>query len=101
MKHWEHHPEPIEDCFGCKAIMLQMNAGDAARDIPDKKWNAELQAYRDARAQGIRPTGTTMRDIIAAEKASEFLGRPYNGETMPKANKINRNVAEVMAEIGA
>jgi len=29
------------------------------------------------------------------------LGRPYNGETMPKANKINKNVAEVMKEIGA
>ena len=53
MKHWEHHPEPIADCFGCKALTLQMNAGDATRDIPDKKWNAELQAYRDARSNGI------------------------------------------------
>jgi hypothetical protein len=42
MKHWEYHPVYDETCFGCKAGTLQMNAGDATRDIPDKKWNAEL-----------------------------------------------------------
>ncbi len=101
MKHWEHHPEPVDGCFGCKALTLEMNAGDAKRDIPDKKWNAELQAYRDARAQGIQPNSTNMRDIQNAHKASEVLGRPYDGDTMPKANKINKGVAEVMREIGA
>jgi hypothetical protein len=29
MKHWEYHPEPVEECFGCKALTLQMNTGDA------------------------------------------------------------------------
>jgi hypothetical protein len=101
MKHWQHHPEPVEGCFGCKALTLQMNTGDAKRDIPDKKWNAELQAYRDARAQGIQPNSTNMRDIQNAHKASEVLGRPYDGDTMPKAHKINKGVAEVMKEIGA
>ena len=101
MKHWEHHPEPIEGCFGCKGLSLQMNSGDAKRDIPDKKWNAELQAYRDARAQGIQPNSTNMRDIVAAQKASEVLGKAYDGDKMPKANKINKGVAEVMKEIGA
>jgi hypothetical protein len=42
-----------------------------------------------------------MRDIQNAHKASEVLGRPYDGDTMPKANKINKGVAEVMKEIGA
>lgn len=101
MKHWEHHPEYIEGCFGCKASTLQMNPGDAKRDIPDKKWNAELQAYRDARAQGIQPAGTTMRHIQEAHKASEVLGKPYDADSMPKAEKINKGVAEVMKEIGA
>ena len=78
-----------------------MNAGDATRDIPDKKWNAELQAYRDARAQGIQPNSTNMRDIQKAHQASEVLGKPYDGNTMPKAHKINKGVAEVMKEIGA
>jgi hypothetical protein len=101
MKHWEHHPKPVDNCFGCKALTLEMNAGDAKRDIPDKKWNAELQAYRDARAQGIQPNSTKMKDIQEAHKASEVLGKAYDGDTMPKAHKINKGVAQVMREIGA
>jgi len=100
MKHWEHHPEPIDGCFGCKGLTLQMNSGDAKRDIPDKKWNAELQAYRDARAQGIQPAGTTMRHVEAAHKASEILGKAYNADTMPKTKDINHKSAAVMKEIG-
>jgi hypothetical protein len=42
-----------------------------------------------------------MRDIVAAQKASEVLGKAYDGDKMPKANKINKGVAEVMKEIGA
>jgi hypothetical protein len=101
MKHWEHHPEPVEGCFGCKALTLEMNAGDATRDISDKKWTAELRAYKDARAQGIQPNSTHMPDIRKAHEASEILGKPYNGDTMPKANKITKKTVEVMKEIGA
>jgi len=100
MKHWEHHPEPVDGCFGCKGLGLQMNSGDAKRDIPDKKWNAELSAYREARRQGIQPTGTSMAHIEAAYKASETLGRAYDGDTMPKAHKINKQVAQTMKEVG-
>ena len=100
MKHWEHHPEPIEGCFGCKGLTLQMNSGDAKRDIPDKKWNSELQAYRDARAQGIQPAGTTMRHVEEAHRASEVLGTAYNADTMPKTKDITPKTATVMKEIG-
>lgn len=100
MKHWEHHPEPVDGCFGCKGLSLQMNSGDAKRDISDKKWTAELKAYKDARAQGIQPAGTTMRHIQEAHKASEVLGRAYNADSMPKASKINKQVATVMKEVG-
>jgi hypothetical protein len=101
MKHWEHHPVPVDNCFGCKGLSLQMNTGDAKRDIPDKKWNAELAAYRDARAQGIQPAGTSMRHIQQAHKASEVLGKAYNADTMPKAKDITPKAAEVMKEIGS
>ena len=100
MKHWEHHPEPIEGCFGCKGLTLQMNSGDAKRDIPDKKWNAELQAYRDARAQGMQPAGTSMRHVQEAYKASEVLGKAYNADTMPKTKDITPKAATIMKEIG-
>ena len=100
MKHWEHHPEPIDGCFGCKGLTLQMNSGDAKRDISDKKWTAELKAYKNARAQGIQPAGTSMRHIQEAHKASEVLGKAYNADTMPKAKDINTKSAAVMKEIG-
>jgi hypothetical protein len=77
-----------------------MNTGDAGRDIPDKKWNSELSAYRDARAQGIQPSGTRMHDIEAAHKASETLGQAYDGDSMPKTKDITPRAVEVMKEIG-
>jgi hypothetical protein len=43
MKHWEDHPEPVEGCFGCKGLSLQMNTGDAhsQRSMPTKAFNAK------------------------------------------------------------
>jgi hypothetical protein len=89
-----------EDCFGCKAKGLQLNAGDATRDIPDKKWTSELDAYKDARAQGIQPGGTSRAHIEAAYTASENMGKAYNSEKMPKANNIDKKTAQVMKEVG-
>ena len=101
MKHWEHHPQEVEGCFGCKALGLQMNAGDATRDVSEKKWNAELNAYRDARDQGIQPAGTSMKQIQEAHKASEVLNKPYNADVMPKAKDINKKSVEALKHIGA
>ena len=95
------HPEYIEGCFGCKVGTLELSTGDAGRDIPDKKWNSELSAYRDARAQGIQPAGTTMRHVEEAHKASETLGKAYDADSMPKAKDVNKNTAAVLKEIGA
>lgn len=79
MKHWEHHPEPVEDCFGCKALGLQLNTGAANSNliVSTKKWDKELQAYRDARAQGIQPAGTSMKKIEEAVKISNETGKAY------------------------
>ena len=84
------------NCFACKIKTLQMNTGDAARDIPDKKWRAKLDNYKNARAQGMQPAGTSEAQVAAAHKASETLGKAYNAETMPKAHMINKRVAEVV-----
>ena len=89
------------DCFGCKARGLQMNTGDAGRDIPDKAWKARLKGYSDARAQGIQPGGTTPQHVQAAYNASETLNKAYDGNTMVPAHKVTKGVAEVMKEIGA
>ena len=102
MKHWEYHPEYVDGCFGCKGMSIQMNAGDAdsRRSMPNKAFNAELNAYKEARAQGIQPNGTSMAKIQEAVKASEVMGRPYDGNKMPPAKTINNKSAAVMKELG-
>jgi hypothetical protein len=95
------HTQCDEDCFGCKAKGLQLNSGDATRDISDKKWTSELKAYRDARDQGMQPAGTTRKHIEEAYTASAELGKAYNSETMPKAKDINKKTTEVLKELGA
>jgi hypothetical protein len=96
------HPEYVEGCFGCKIGTLQTSTGDAnsVKAMATKKWDGELQAYRDARSQGIQPGGTSKRAVEASLKASETLGKAYDGNTMPKANKITKKAAAVMKELG-
>ena len=102
MKHWEAHPEYVEGCFGCKGLTLSMNAGDAdsRRVMTNKAFNRELDAYKEARAQGIQPAGTSMKKIQEAVQASETLGRAYDAQKMPPAKHINKKSAEVMKELG-
>ena len=99
------HPEFVEGCFGCKVSTLELNAGDAKGSIiasgtTQKKWDSELAFYKSARAQGVQPEGTSRAAVEKALKASEVLNKPYNGETMPSANRINTKTVEVMKEIG-
>ena len=79
-----------------------MNAGDAdsRRAMPTNKFNKELDAYKEARAQGIQPNGTSMQKIQEALKASDIMGRPYDGNKMPPAKSINDKSAAVMKELG-
>jgi hypothetical protein len=102
MKHWEYHPEYVDGCFGCKGLSVQMNAGDAdsRKAMSNKAFNKELDAYKEARAQGIQPSGTSMKKIEEAVKASETLGRAYDAGKMPPAKSINKQTAAVMKEIG-
>jgi hypothetical protein len=71
------------------------------REVPRKKWDAELNAYADARRQGIQPAGTSMKAIKDAHKASENLGKPYDGGTMAPAHRLaNKQVANAMNKMG-
>lgn len=96
----DHSNCTYDPCFGCKAKGLQLNTGDAARDISDKSWNNRLAFYRQARADGIQPNGTHPVQVEAAYKASETLNKAYNAETMIRADKVTKGVGEVMKAIG-
>ena len=95
------HPQFVEGCFGCKVMTLELGTGDAnSRAVmPKRKWEGELARYKQARSQGIQPAGTTMDKIIAAEKASENLGRAYNAEKDPNAKSIDKKTANVINEV--
>lgn len=42
-----------------------------------KKWDAELSAYRAARRQGIQPDGTTKAKVEDAVRRSDAAGAAY------------------------
>ena len=83
-KHWEHHPEPVESCFGCKALGLQMNTGDAnsKRIMTSKGFDRELNSYYSATAQGIEPVSTKQKDIDAAVRLSNDTGVAFNANAL-------------------
>lgn len=95
-----------DHCFGCKAKGLQLATGDAAGNIiasgtTQKKWDKELQLYRDAKAQGVQPAGTSTKAIRSALEASEVLNKPYDAGKMPATQHITKQTVEVMKEVGA
>ena len=59
--------------------LIPQNAADLKNrlNISTRKWDKELQAYRDARAQGIQPDGTSMKKIEQAVKISNETGKAY------------------------
>ena len=78
------------------------STGDAGRaeSMTKKKWDAELNAYSDARRQGIQPAGTTMKAVNEAKQASDNLGSAFNAETMGAANAVTKSKAKLMKETG-
>lgn len=77
------HPEFVEGCFGCKIGTLELGTGDAAhnKNMSQKKWDAELNAYAAARKQGIQPAGTSMRAVQDALDKSDKAGKAYDANT--------------------
>ena len=68
--------------------------------MSQKKWDAELKAYKAARAEGIQPAGTTMKAINEAKQASDNLGRAFNAENMGNAAAMTKQKAKAMNEVG-
>ena len=54
------------------------NGLDATRE---KKADAELTAYADAKKAGIQPAGTSMRKFRAAVELSNHAGAAYRADT--------------------
>ena len=96
------HVDCDDDCFGCKVRTLQLNTGDAnsSKVMSNKKWHGELDAYREARDQGIQPEGTSMDAIQRAVEASEAMGKAYDANTMTSARFIDKKSVNDLSEVG-
>ena len=49
---------------------------------PQKRWDAELNAYSDAVRQGIQPAGTSMNKIQDAVEISQRTGRAFDASNV-------------------
>ena len=99
----DHTECDTNPCFGCKAKGLSMNTGDAnsQKQMSNKKWHGELDAYRAARAQGIQPNGTSMAQVQAAVNASEVMGKAYDADTMSTpAAVITKEAVKSLGQVG-
>lgn len=90
-RHLLHHPEYVENCFGCKVSSIKVGYCRSAAGYDatsQKKWDAELDRYEAARRQGIQPDGTTTPKIREAEDWSQKNQAPYSCELAEKKNEL-------------
>ena len=71
------------DCL--RASNIQMATGDANGGVIEsgwnkKRWNNELNLYREARAQGIQPDGTSTAKVQKAIDISNKTGVAYGSQ---------------------
>lgn len=70
------------DCLRAKALHVAYCDSSAGRDATrQKRWDAELDRYADARRQGIQPAGTTGAQIDRAFALSDATGMAYRADT--------------------
>lgn len=65
------------ECLKAKSLQINPNVNDNYNKA-QAKTNAELSAYRNARAQGIAPAGTSMNQVRQAEEMSQRMGQAYD-----------------------
>lgn len=99
----DHTHCDVDPCFGCKAKGLQLNTGDASssKAMSNKKWDGELNAYRQARKEGIQPAGTSMAAVQEAYRASETMGKAYDADTMISTQSIQKESVSSLKDAGA
>jgi hypothetical protein len=69
------------ECLRASNLVFGTGDANSAVTMPKKKFEAELQAYRDARRQGIQPTGTSMAKVQQAVELSNKVGKAFDGDS--------------------
>ena len=79
MDHREH-TEYVEGCFVCKVSTVTFGSGTAPTRRPgaesvearEKRWNKDMPAYKELRAQGLQPPHIDGSAELAAKAETRF-----------------------------
>ena len=67
------------ECQRAKGIRIGWAHEAAGLDLTrERKWDAEIEDYRAARAEGINPAGTSRAHVKAAREVSDTVGVKYD-----------------------
>ena len=73
--------ESYAACLRGKSVRVTYCNSAAGLDFTkEKKFNAELDAYATAKANGIQPAGTSMSAIRDANERSDFAGKAFRAD---------------------
>lgn len=76
------------ECQRAKGIRIAYCNSASGKDATrQKRWDRELQDYRDARAQGIQPASTTTAGIRQAVELSQRAGKAWDASTSTFTDK--------------
>lgn len=76
------------ECISDKGVKTYLASPSKGLDgTTQKRWDARLDAYRAARAQGIQPDGTTRQKVQEAVRLSDAAGAAY-GRDFSKADPL-------------
>jgi hypothetical protein len=77
---------PTQDHESYAACLRGMNVriayASSAKNMDyssQKRWDRELAEYRDLKAQGIQPGGSTRHHLDKAKAISDATGKPFQG----------------------
>lgn len=75
---------PTQDCEsygaclkGKSARVAYCNSAGGMDYSSQKRWDRELSAYKDARAEGLQPSGTKLHQVENAKRISDATGTAF------------------------
>ena len=71
--------ETYAACLKGKSLRVAYcNSAGGPDYTAQKRWDADLSAYRDARAEGIQPAGTSRPQVENALRISDAAGKAWD-----------------------
>lgn len=68
----------LGECLRAKSIKVAYaNSAGGMDYTAQKNWDRDLSYYKEARAQGVQPSGTGRKQVENALSASDKLGSAY------------------------